>query len=79
MGKIHFSSHRKNDISASVEFGNSERIESISYVLVNDDYHLILIDDRPNKTMFELSYGKSRPNVLHNTIRFEEEKLILNK
>ena len=29
--------------------------------------------------MFELSYGKSRPNVLHNTIRFEEEKLILNK
>ena len=32
-----------------------------------------------NKTMFELSYGKSRPNVLHNTIRFEEEKLILNK
>ena len=54
MGKLHFSSHRKNDISASVEFGNSERIESISYVLVNDDYHLILIDDRPNKTMFEL-------------------------
>ena len=56
MGKLHFSSHRKNDISASVEFGNSERIESISYVLVNDDYHLILIDNRPNKTIFELLY-----------------------
>ena len=32
-----FSSRRKNDLSASSKFGNSGRIESISYVLVNDD------------------------------------------
>ena len=47
---------RRNEVSASNKFGNLERIESISYVLVNDDYHLILIDNRPNKTIFELLY-----------------------
>ena len=60
--KWHFPPHRKSDIFA----GNSERIESISYVGVNDEYHLILIDDRPNKTIFELFYHSYSPIKLYN-------------